>query len=97
MRLIDADVLKSHIELWNVTDKELINHIIDIQPNVDPFAKRGKWVLLGRLPCDEICECSNCGDMSGDITDAYCRKCGAKMEGIVEDDDIIDMRRIWND
>ena len=67
MRLIDADVLKQHIDkLPALPDGNFAgNHsalkaLINMQPTVQPEPKEGHWI---RTDCglDVECKCSKCG------------------------------------
>ena len=96
MRAIDADAMLARLEEWNTsdsTDKVLYNftlHRILEQPTIESERKTGRWLIREGISDAQCSECKmyfrDVYDM--DNSDAFCRHCGAKMDGlkVVEDE-----------
>jgi len=97
MRLIDVRVLKEWVENWftknrlyhpyaknnNIPITELYD-ILEQMPSAQPERKPGKW-LIRKFGANA--QCSECKMSFSDVydlesSDAYCRHCGTKMEGL---------------
>ena len=80
MRLIDADVFKTHLEheAWSRGHAELLRarDIADETPTVDAVPVRhGKWEVT-----PVYIKCSECGESFPLIPQNYCPNCGARMD-----------------
>lgn len=90
MRAIDADEMMKRLKAWDtndVTDKALynfaLNRILEA-PTIGPERKTGWWMIREGISDAQCSECKmyfrDVFDM--DNSDAFCRNCGAKMEGL---------------
>lgn len=89
MRRIDADKLLRDIEKYHVSDGKF-QHWVQIQQTIEQERKTGWWLIREGISDAQCSECKmyfrDVYDM--DNSDAFCRHCGAKMEGLkaVEDE-----------
>lgn len=93
MRLIDADRLMAHLMDWALHDnapeiRECMK-AVEEQPIVDPV-KYGRWITSNyvinngtksQTEAYTECKCSVCGGVFGRMSDLFCYRCGAKMDG----------------
>lgn len=96
MRLIDADELDDVVidlnqKGWAITRNEYkrIDGILFEFPTADPV-KHGRWITsnyvtnYGTKSQTKVyteCKCSVCGGMFGRMSDLFCYRCGARMDG----------------
>lgn len=94
MRLIDADALAVS-DMAKIIDNYLscqcnltVGLAAEMMPTIEPEVRHGRWLLLpNRTAPSKIFQCSECGNVtvhehfSQNGYYAYCKDCGAKMDG----------------
>ena len=86
MRLIDADEMRQYWlengENEYVYDTNAFLDSIDEQPTIDAVpVVHGRWVKVGESCGADLLECSACHTIHPQDGDAFCRDCGARMDG----------------
>lgn len=82
MRLIDAELLKKHLDIPDcMMPQRSVIEAIDREPTIDPV-KHGHWY---DYDSDDGWYCSVCGHPARYISGPnYCPYCGAKMDEVTE-------------
>lgn len=84
MRLIDADALKPKATYMHGFggNKYVPLKAIENAPTIEAEPVRhGRWIKVGESCGVNIIECSECHTIHAQDGDAFCRDCGAKMDG----------------
>ena len=83
-RYIDANAFKQRLEDKNIFFPALYENELNEMPTANfEEVKHGEWIVVGRTKGNSnILQCSECKKIRRGVgKSAYCRDCGAKMDG----------------